>query len=255
MATRTIWQDVYAGFIDVGSTTLAQNLARTYTGSAATLAFRTAESSNDNNADVGIQGIPDGGVQKYGLPLTDHPNFKAPSGSLDTEQARGISARHSGEFDTVQTGDPVEFNLPMLGNAYNVSMFSRLLFQNGCSVSGSGQQLQTATTYDSADPEVFGSFVRFLQPAGGTDAIDNVVQGAICSSLTMSGEAGNVLTIEPTIRAAKWSQVDCGTGNLVNTAAVFDDANNLKFEDCTVAIKHDGSSWVEVFSPSISVTV
>ena len=257
MATRTIWQDVYAGAIDeISAGSLSTHMLRTFDGTASTDFFRATESSGSAaDADIGIQGLAAGAVQKFGLPLTDHPNFKAPSASLDTEQARGIASRHTGEFDTVQAGDPVEFNLPMLGNAYNVSMFSKLLFQGGCTTgaAGSGLQLQTATEYDSADPIVFGAFCRFMQAAGAGGTIDNVVQGAVCSSLAMSGEAGNVLTIEPTIRGAKWSQAN--TASMVTGAATFDDANNLKYQDCVVAIQHNGSAWVEVFSPAISVTV
>jgi len=142
MATRTIWQDIYAMEMDDTNSTVA-------TSAAASPAFTTG---------VGIQGAA-AKNSRFSLALTDHPNFKAPSGSVDTEQATGKATRQSSEYNVVQTGEAVQFALPMLGNAYSVSAFAKLLFQSGASEStpttGSGHKLATYVPYSSADTTEF----------------------------------------------------------------------------------------------------
>jgi len=232
MATRTIWQDVYAMQMDVENTTLVDHLG----------------DANDPNfvatADVGIWGTGTGANAsgqngRFSLALTDHPNFKAPSGSLDTEQATGKSTRQGSEYNVVQTGEAVQFTLPLLGDAYNVSAFAKLLFQSGHSEAAptsNGEVLfRTACTpYTSADCSDFAWFVRLL--GGSTDdPHDLKVSGGLCHTLTLSGESGGVLSIEPTIYGAKWEQLDLSS-HATTLGNSFPDTVPLKFQDSTFAI-------------------
>ena len=209
MATRTIWQDLYGFELDLGQSSLSTHVA-TWPD------FVTA-------TDIGIQGLGSG-AGKFALPLTDHPNFKSPSATVDTEEARGMSPRHNNEFNVAASGEPIEFTIPMLGNAYNVGSMIALLFQNGAVESSpTGQTSMHAITgspYTSADCDNYAYFTRSLQPGTATEDVDLVVKGAICSALTLSGEAGGLLTIEPTIQAAKWDQACLGSGTLSSTVTI-----------------------------------
>jgi hypothetical protein len=221
MATRTIWQDIYAMEMDNTNVTVA-------TAAADDPAFTTG---------IGIQGV--GGVNsRFSLALTDHPNFKAPSGSLDTEQATGKSTRQSSEYNVVQTGEAVQFALPLLGDAYNTSAFLKLLFQSsstqGSPINGTGIFKQTNIPYSSADTSEFAWFARLL---GGSSASghDLQVSGGLCHTLTLSGESGGVLNIEPTIYGAKWQQRSL-TAHSATLGNSFPDIVPLKFQDSTFAI-------------------
>jgi len=223
MATRTIWQDLYGMQMDMGTDLSSTNgVAPTYTA----------------GSNVGIQGTASANG-KFSLALTDHPNFKAPSGTLDTEQATGKSTRQNSEYNVVQTGEAVQFNLPLLGDAYNVSAFQALLFQSGCTTDAtiaeaSGWKRSAGLPYTSAECDNFCSFSRIL---GGATASghDLDVRGGICHTLTLSGEAGGVLNIEPTIYAAKWSQANLSS-HATTLSNSFPNVVPLKFQDSTFAV-------------------
>lgn len=226
MATRTIWQDVYTVQFDKngGGNSFSNHM------SAADPTYAAAQ--------IGIQGTGSA-LGKFAMPLNDHPNYKAPSGNLETEQATGIATRRKSEYNIVQTGEAVQFNLPQNGDAYNTSLFVQLLFQYGYSTltvnQMTGMFIDRGAPYSSADTKFFAQFVRHLQPSTGSDAIDLLVKGGICHTLTVSGETGGLLTIEPTIYGAKWEQKNLS--GIVNTAAdSFADITPLKFQDSTFAI-------------------
>ena len=246
--TRTIWQDLYGMELDMGQSSFS-----THVGADPDFAA----------ASIGIQGA--GANGKFGLPLTDHPNFKSPSATVDTEEARGISTRHDDEFNIAVSGEPVEFAIPMLGNAYNVAGITALLFQSGGVEDSPAGQVDmhrfTGTPYTGADTDNFAYFMRAQQPNDGSDDCDLLVKGAICSSLTFTGEAGGLLTIEPTIQAAKWEQANCASGgggkDLIDDLETNGIANisPLKYQDSTVGIEYSGGNWADVFVPSMSITI
>lgn len=334
--TRTIWQDLYAVEQDNASASLAAHLLT----SPGYLLVESTEGANDG--DIGIQGNNySGGI--FGMPLTDHPNFKAPSGTAESEQARGLSQRHVREYNTLQTGDPAEAVLPMLGSAYNVSLFSYLLFQSGCteapSAAGAGATaditftatlgvidgitvvdggtgytvdvildgdvggnadavlravvvagvitdviivdggtgyttgscvitnesgkaaagaapgtttLFEAKPYTSANPEVYGIFTRFVQDAADSDVVDQVLTGAICTSLTLGSEVGGTLTMEATINSAKWEQADKSAK--VTKVTFQNSVVPLKHQDLQVAF-NDLTNWQLTYIPSWSITI
>jgi hypothetical protein len=224
---RTIWQDLYAMQVDTDETTLSAHLA-------ATPGFAAA-------GDVGVQGAANL-AGKFLLPLNDHPNFKSPSGVVDTEQARGISPRHDGEYDTVVSGEPVEFALPLNAHAYNIAAFLPLFFQTGAvesahSVGALSLNRLVCTPYSLADTQYFAYLRRHVQPASGSDAIDLAVSGAIASALNFSGESGGVITQEVTIQGAKWEQADYSGKVTQMLAAGFDKAQSLKYQDSQIAIE------------------
>ncbi len=222
MATRTIWQDLYGIQLDLGSTLSAHlaNVSTRFTMGA---------------TKVGVQGTG-AAAAKFGLPLTDHPNFKSPSGTVDTEQARGISERQVSEFNTVQTGDAVEFALPVLGNSYNVAAFACLFFQSGASegAGATGMKLLSCNPYDTADTDNFAYFTRIMQPSAAGGTIDLVVHGGLCNALTIGSEAGQLCTVEATIGASTWEQTNAGAGGYGVTANLensFADEIPLKHQD------------------------
>lgn len=232
MATRTVWQDLYTVLVDkTGSQTFSAHIA--------------ASTTNYAVAQVGIQGTGTANG-RFSMPLNDHPNFKAPSGTLETEQATGLATRRKSEYNIVQTGEAVQFNLPQNGDAYNTSLFFQLMFQTGftqlshSAMATAGMNVYQAAPYVSADTTYFGQFTRHMQPQSGTDSIDLVVRGGICHTMVISAETGGVLTIEPTIYGGKWAQEDrseqLGNAGAANPENSFANIVPLKFQDSTVAI-------------------
>lgn len=240
MVTRTIWQDLYGVQHDIGTT----------------LPTHVASDPTYGGTKIGVLGNQaSSGVGKYALPLTDHPNFKAPSAALDTEQARGISTRHDSEFNVVQTGDPVEFTSPFLGHAFNVTGFLLSLFQTGQSGSGAEESAHTGNTalnitrflpYEVADCVTFSYFTRAVQPASGSDAIDLIVRGGITSSIVFAGESGGVFNIEATILGAAWESKDLSSLTTILETS-FDMEQVLKYQDCTIAFE-------DIYTESENVT-
>jgi len=232
MATRTVWQDLYTVIVDkTSSQTFSAHIAASTTDYAV--------------AQVGIQGTKTA-AGRFSMPLNDHPNFKAPSGTLETEQATGLATRRKSEYNIVQTGEAVQFNLPQNGDAYNTSLFFQLMFQTGftqlshSAMASAGMNIYQAAPYVSADTTFFGQFTRHMQPSSGSDTIDLVVRGGVCHTMVVSAETGGVLTIEPTIYGGKWAQED-RSGQLALTGAnnpenSFANIVPLKFQDSTVAI-------------------
>lgn len=228
--TRTVWQDIYTVLFDkTSSQTLSGHTTAGVTAYAVT--------------QIGIQGT--GTLQgRFSMPLNDHPNFKAPSGTLETEQATGLATRRKSEYNIVQTGEAVQFNLPQNGDAYNTSLFMQLLFQNGFTqlspANMSGMNVYQCAPYTSADTTYFAQFTRHMQPQSGSDSIDLVVLGGLCHTLVVSAETGGVLTIEPTIYGAKWTQEDrsgqLGNSGTANPENSFANIVPLKFQDSTVAV-------------------
>jgi len=232
MATRTVWQDLYTVLVDkTGSQTFSAHIAASTTDYAV--------------AQVGIQGTGSA-AGRFSMPLNDHPNFKAPSGTLETEQATGLATRRKSEYNIVQTGEAVQFNLPQNGDAYNTSLFFQLMFQTGftqlshSAMATAGMNIYQAAPYVSADTTYFAQFTRHMQPRSGTDSIDLVVRGGICHTMVVSAETGGVLTIEPTIYGGKWAQEDrseqLGNAGAANPENSFANIVPLKFQDSTVAI-------------------
>jgi hypothetical protein len=229
--TRTIWQDVYTVQFDkdTGGRILSDHMDLT-----------NEPIPNYAVTEIGIQGT---GTKagKFAMPLNDHPNYKAPSGNLETEQATGIATRRKSEYNIVQTGEAVQFNLPQNGDAYNTSLFAQLLFQYGftnpanTAADGAGLNIYKCSRYTTAETKFFAHFVRHLQPQGNGADIDLLVRGGICHTLTVSAETGGVLTIEPTIYGAKWEQTNMS--GVANTAASsFANITPLKFQDSSFAV-------------------
>ena len=151
MATRTIWQDVYTVQTD-----------KTNTGATAFTDHMAAADPTYAATEVGIQGLgTSDGQGKFAMPLNDHPNYKAPSGNLETEQATGIATRRKSEYNIVQTGEAVQFNLPQNGDAYNVSLFVQLLFQYGYSAMAVNQM--TGMLVDRGAP--YSSCLLYTSPS------------------------------------------------------------------------------------------
>lgn len=258
MATRTVWQDLYTVLVDktsMGSRTLAQHIAE-----------GTVNYNASTNSQIGIQGLGTNNNPGYfSMPLNDHPNFKAPSGTLETEQATGLATRRKSEYNIVQTGEAVQFNLPQNGDAYNTSLFFQLLFQTGFTqlthsdMATAGMNIYKASPYTLADTTYFAQFTRHMQPSSGSDTIDLVVRGGICHTMVVSAETGGVLTIEPTIYGAKWSQED-RSGQLsgstrTNPEHSFANIVPLKFQDSTVAILDIDYDNTQTISATFSATV
>jgi len=224
MADRSIWQDIYG--IEV-----------TTPDAGVTLATHVATDPDFAATKTGIQGNGADSA-KFALPLTDHANLKSPSGSIDSEQARGISPRHLREYNTVQTGEPAEFTLPMEAHAYNIAAMLPLFFQSGASEAAAAQtaanNVLSNIPYVVATTDTWAHIVRFLQPTGGAGDIDQLASGTLAASLTFTGETGGVLNMEAVMKAAEWAQKDLSgvVGNVENS---FDIEKSLKYQDSTIA--------------------
>lgn len=230
MATRTLWQDLFA--INVSSSITGNN----FSGDGVT------------------------NTQKL-LGLTESVFFKEPSGYYEYAQTTGKSYRTYNEYTQTYQGEPVEYSLGMQATAYTLSLFQTLFFQNGCTQSaGTGANIVklVSVPYTSADPSYYAEFVRAMQDTAAGGTIDELVNGSICTSLTISGEKGATAQLEATMQGASFAQGDYGDTVQTAEAAGFEATVPWKFQALTALIDDMGAqpaSGDAIQVPSISLTM
>lgn len=220
MACRMIWQDLYA----VEQSTSALGIVV------------TAAPGFSRSTNIGIQGTGGGNTGVFTLLLTEHPDFKAPTSTVENELTTGKPIRNVIEYNPV-IAQPASVTLNMLANAYNSSYFLNLLFQGGATESvGTGNttlNVLTCVPYTTSDVSVWGVIAKAM--SDNTDAIDQVLKGAVCRQITLSGEEGGVVSLSAEMVAAKWNQEDIST-KLTTLKTYFDDTAPLRWQDATVKI-------------------
>ena len=230
MATRTLWQDHYS--IEQTATLTAKP----------TFAAATA---------IGIEGT--GSANGVFLnPTTDHPHLNPSSAINEQELAIGLSQRHHLEYNTT-TAEPNSVTLNMQMNAYNLSLFIWLLFQEAAGEGdGSGTtKIMSAIPYTTADYEIYCAITRLMGgTAGDADTVSQYMSGCICSSFTISGESGGIMQLSAEMMGANWAVANDDLGTATWATLAFSDKAPLKFQD----MHFDMNSEV-VDIPSISFTV
>ena len=229
MATRTLWQDIYA---------IEQTAGLTAKPTFAATA-------------IGIEGTGAAGG-KFIVPLTDHPHLNPSSAINEQELAVGVSQRHHLEYNTT-VAEPNSVTLNMQMNAYNLSLFIWLLFQTAAGEgAGTGNILiMSAAPYTEADYEVYCAITRIMGgTAGDDDIVSQYMTGCICSSLTITGESGGIMQLSAEMMGANWAVAANDLGIVSWSALTFSDKAPLKFQDMHFELDNE-----VVDIPSISITI
>jgi len=225
MANRQVWQDLYA----VSTTTSALALAV------------TADPGFNATANKGIRGTGSTAKGVFTMLLTEHPDLKAPTSTVENALTHGKPIRKTIEYNQVIAQAAIA-TLPMLANAYNLSLFLSLLFQpddanNGASevvgTTNATLHVLTCKPYDQSDVTLTTYIVKVMSDTSET--LDQVMKGSICNQLTVNAEEGGLVTLSAEMIAAKWDQYDASAA-LTVLKSTFDDTTPLKWQDATVKI-------------------
>lgn len=234
MACRMIWQDLYA--VEQSALTLS--------------AVVTAAPGFVRGTNIGVMGTGASAVGVFTLLLTEHPDFKVPVSTVENALTTGKPIRNVVEYNMV-IAQPATVTLNMLANAYNTSYFANLLFQSGATeASGATNNtlnILTCIPYTTSDVSTWGIIAKAM--SDNTDAIDQVLKGAVCRQLTLSGDQGGVVSLAAEMVAAKWNQEDIST-KLATLKTYFDDTPPLRWQDATVKINS-----ISVMAEAFSVTI
>jgi hypothetical protein len=230
MATRTLWQDIYA--IEQTATLTAKP----------TFAAATA---------IGIEGTG-AAAGKFIVPLTDHPHLNPSSSINEQELAVGVSQRHHLEYNTT-VAEPNSVTLNMQMNAYNLSLFIWLLFQTAAGEGdGTGNiKIMSAAPYTEADYEQYCAITRIMGGVSGADdTVSQYMVGCICNSLTITGESGGIMMLSAEMMGANWAVANDDLGAATWASLAFSDKAPLKFQDMNFELDNES-----VDIPSISITI
>lgn len=139
----------------------------------------------------------------FNLVPTNHPNLLSGQQISDVPKATGLSQRRTGAgYEYNQTiKNPSVSGLTVEMTTKNLGLFLWLLFQQGVSQGAAAYYKKTAIPYTDSDCEVWASIARVLDASTESHQID----GAIISSMTISGSAGGVLTISADFIGATFS--------------------------------------------------
>ena len=231
MPVKTLWQDLYVAS-QVSDLT-------TYPGFTA-------------GSDIGLHGTgAANGI--FLLPLTDHPHLKPSTGTVENEMAVGEATRRTLEYNQT-ISQPGTVTINMLANAYNISLFTYLLLQTGCTEINNSPRVLHGTAYTSPSPEVYMGLIRVLaddMTADGTaDTASQIFVGCICTSLTLSGETGGLLTLSAELQAADHAIASSNLDAVAYNTLTFSDKAPLKFQDMTFRLNS-----AQVDTPSFSITI
>ena len=199
---------------------------------------------------IGIEGTgSDGGV--FLAPTTDHPHLKPSTATQENELAVGLSQRHHLEYNQT-VAEPNSITLNMLANSYNVSLFMWLLFQEAAGEGTVGSNtVMSVAPYTTADIEQYAAITRFMGgTAGDDDTVSQYMTGAICRSMTISGEVGGIMMVSAEMIGASWNVANDDLGSTSWSALTFSNKAPLKFQDMVMSM--DGNV-VDV--PSFSITI
>jgi len=199
---------------------------------------------------IGIEGTgAAGGV--FLAPTTDHPHLKPSAATQENELAVGLSQRHHLEYNqTVAQPNTVTIN--MLANAYNVSLFMWLLFQEAAGEGAVGSNtIMSAAPYTTADIEQYAAITRIMGgTSGAADTVSQYMAGCICKSMTISGETGGIVMVSAEMLGANWAVASNDLGAISWSALTFSSKAPLKFQDMSFTM--DGEP---VNIPSFSITI
>ena len=149
--------------------------------------------------NIGILGTGAGTTGRFKMKLTDHPNIPAVSGVQDVRQTTGTSERNFFEFIST-VAEPGSITLNMQMHVYNLSLFLYSLLQSGYTeteINTNTRIFGQGVAYIEPDLEVYLSMMRLLETVGAAenDYSSHIALGALCNTLTISGEQGGIMTM------------------------------------------------------------
>jgi len=235
--TRVAWQERYA-------TVLSSLL--------------TSDASFFPTTDIGIEGTGSGAA-KFVMPLTEHPHLNPGASTLETEMATGQAERHQLEYTNV-AAEPASVTLTMPANQYTLSYFLGLLFQGGVTEGSSDPVILTCDPYTTPDVDKYCCIVRQLTDDAAflvNDDKSHILNGCICTSLTISGEEGGLVMLTAEMMGAEWTN-DTITSIPTMTwdgMSMADTGAFYKFQDISMKINPNQQGEQDFDTPNFSITI
>lgn len=198
----------------------------------------------------GLVGI---GADKFGLLLTNHPDFSANKSVIDTRKSTGLSTRRGGtgyEFQPERVAPTVSLELSPGRRALSALLW--LLFQTGASQGAGALYKKTFVPYHAGSggggciPECYCSLLKDMSGAGNTAGDYQLITGAICQSLTLNGQEAGELSMSTQMLGAAYATSFSGSPTLN-----FEEEAPLLFKDVTINL---GGSNVNASSFNFTIT-
>lgn len=147
------------------------------------------------------------------------------------------------DMTTVAT-EPASITLEMPLNAYNLSLFSWLLFQNGTTETEDAvTMLMICKPYTSPLPEIYCTIVRVMADSLATkpnvDTMSHILYGGICRSLTISGSSGDILRL---------------SAEIVGSYAIAAAATDLTLSPPKMLINNAATNWDTFALPTSTIS-
>jgi hypothetical protein len=250
---RQIWEDIYSvGIIDASLGNDLSKIQAMIDNTALLPAFE----SNKIHGVCGV-GNASGLNHKYNMmPMDDYPVFKENFNIVNKNFAVGNAMDNVRSYIPV-SGSPEPVTIKLAWNAINLTFFLRLFMQDGAlaletPAVNSGLEISKFIPYTSAIPVRYGIAVRFKQAAAGTDAVDQVMVGIICSKITIRGEEGGIIEGEVDLIPVGLLTLNM-SNQLNNNTKAFDDTPVLKFEDTLVFLGKHSKGSVQLIGNQISI--
>lgn len=247
MSCRQIWQDIY------GIEVLPASVATL----ADALAYNSGVAAEFLVATHGVKGMWGSGTPIFNLlPVDAYPNLKAPYTTVEKNLATGTSLPNTASVTPV-AGIVQPVSVPVVFNAHNLTLFLKLLFQDGVAVTSgttnAALEISTFTPYAEGCPITFANLVRVKSEAGEADVVDQTMGGVVVNSITLRGEEGGLLEGDVEFIGAKWELQDLSDA-VIAAIEPFDPIAPLRFEDLTVRLGDIGTGTA-INVPSFEVTL
>ena len=174
--------------------------------------------------NIGIEG--DGSINsdvgRFIMPLLNAPHINPGFATVDHFTSTGRADLFPAYDMTSVPSEPASVTLEMPLNAYNLSLFAWLLFQNGASESGVTYNTIVCVPYTSPGVEIYCAILRMMEdsnavkPNALTSTMSHILYGGICRSFTISGASGDILRLSAEVVGS--FAFASGTGPTILTA-------------------------------------
>ena len=187
------------------------------------------------------------------LPLIDKAILAPNWNLIDQRKQTGSPQRYTGTGGEFLRGNQSPtVTLPLHLSAEALGLFGSLLMQGGVNQEGSGTQYKkTMLLYESADPVLYSSVLFWLSEGQGDDPSEGFVaiDGAICKTLSLSGQQGQPVKLSAEMVGWKWQAGDSDTLGMSLTPPSVTD---LMFSDMTAYFGYGTSANIIAFDLSIT---
>ena len=220
---RAVWEDIY--------------LAETKSSFAG--------ASIDSAPKTFIAGGVGTASNTYALPLTANPNFATGMSPLTSEKMAGVLVNQAENYAAGSILPSTNFALEL--DARTLGFLAWLFFQKGAEEEiGHPFKQKTFTVPDSSECEVWSTLCR-VQSAN--QAMSEIIDGAICKSLSIGGAEGGALTLKADMVGRSYSNAF----NISSQSSLFNypESRVCLFQNMSIAVAGYTVNFLQSFDMSL----